>query len=259
MSRITKFYKSFLEYTRNLKFYEKPNYEYLEGLLNYCAKENNIILSQFNFDWVIRKQKKEFDKNKFKKIDNKEFDNISDNSNISVAPNDKNIIETYYVGKKNSFKINKILRTQGPLGLDEEDKNLYDVLNKVIREYQTEKDYFVYRYVDYNYIRDVFNFIPSNDINYNLNQIIKHIGANKIEKGFMSCAMTDKHIIEGNIKLQIKIPKGTNANITNNKKESEIILPNNSQYQILNAQLQGNTILIDIGILNKNVENIYFD
>ena len=32
------FIKAFIEYTRNLKFYEKPNYKYLKGLLNNCAK-----------------------------------------------------------------------------------------------------------------------------------------------------------------------------------------------------------------------------
>ena len=67
----------------------------------------------------------------------------------------------------------------------------------------------------------------------------------------MSCAMTDKHIIEGKIKLQIKIPKGTHAYITENKEESEIILPNNIKYQILNAKLDNNIIIIDIGILSK--------
>ena len=39
--------------------------------------------------------------------------------------------------------------------------------------------------------------------------------------------MTNNHVIERNIQLEIKIPKGTNAYITKNKDESEIILRNN--------------------------------
>ena len=205
-------------------------------------------------------EKKNFETKDFKKIDNEQFDTLSAISNVSVVVEDKSVIEGLYIGKENSRNINNILRTIGPSGLDKEDKLLYDTLNKVINEQKTENDYLAYRYVDYNYIQNVFNFTPIiNDDAYNLAQIKYQIGAIKVEKGFMSCAMTDNHIIEGKIKLQIKIPKGTHAYITENKEESEIILPNNIKYQILNAQLQGNTILIDIGILNKNVENIYFD
>ena len=51
--------------------------------------------------------------------------------------------------------------------------------------------------------------------------------------------------------MQIKIPKGTHSYITENKEESEIILPNNIKYQILNAKLDKNIIIIDIGILSK--------
>ena len=66
----------------------------------------------------------------------------------------------------------------------------------------------------------------------------------------MSCAMTDKHIIERNIKLDIKIPKGTYAYITRNFEESEIILANGTKYQILDANLGfKNIINIYIGIL----------
>ena len=73
----------------------------------------------------------------------------------------------------------------------------------------------------------------------------------KIEKGFMSCAMTDKHILSGNVKLEIKIPKGTYACITRNVEGSEIILADNTKYQIFDAYLDfNNRIHIGVGILN---------
>jgi len=47
--------------------------------------------------------------------------------------------------------------------------------------------------------------------------IKKQIGSRKIEKGLMSCYMTENHLIVRKILLEIKIPKGTNAYITRNK------------------------------------------
>ena len=83
------------------------------------------------------------------------------------------------------------------------------------------------------------------------------IGSIKIEKAFIS----GKHVIEREIKL--KIPKGTNVYITTNKDESEIILPYNSEYQILNANIIQefiknifcNAMQIDIIILKKTVQD----
>ena len=86
---------------------------------------------------------------------------------------------------------------------------------------------------------------------YNLTKIKEQINSIKVEKGFMSCYMTDKHVIERNIQLEIKIPKGTNAYITENKEESEIILGCNTEYQIIDAKIVNNIIQIDISILNN--------
>ena len=44
--------------------------------------------------------------------------------------------------------------------------------------------------------------------------IKQQIGIIKIEKAFMSCYMTEKHVIERNIKLEIKIPKGAKTYIS---------------------------------------------
>ena len=85
--------------------------------------------------------------------------------------------------------------------------------------YETEDDYLAYRYVDNNYLRETFNFVPTNDTNYNLQKIKEQISSIKIEKGFISCFMNDKHVIERDILLELKIPKGTNAYITPNTEE----------------------------------------
>ena len=70
--------------------------------------------------------------------------------------------------------------------------------------------------------------------------------------------MTDKHVIEGNIKLEIKIPKGTRAYITRNQLISEIILAYNTEYEIPGANIIYNNnqiIQIDISIINLDENN----
>ena len=192
----------------------------------------------------------------FSTLTNKEFFNVSAMANSFVGEKDRERIETYYIKTKNAFKINNILRTKGPSGLSDEDYKTYFALNQAINNYVTQEDYLVHRYVDDNYIKDVFNFNPRNDITYNLNKIKEQIGAVKIEKGFMSCYMTNNHIIERNIQLEIKIPKGTHAYITKNKDESEIILRNNTEYQIIDAKIIQNKIQINISILNNKMSVI---
>ena len=242
--------RDFILYSRALKFMDRPDYNYLKSLLIICANNNCIILSEFNFDWITNKHKKEFEKKRFKIIDNEEFSTISSVAQTNIDFDDKSIIEADYIKNKNAFKINKILRTIGPEGLDDKDKKLFEVLTKIINYQKTEKDYLVYRYVDYNYIKNIFNFNPTNDIYRNYIFIRNQIGSIKIEKGFMSCAMTENHVIEREVKLLIKIPKGTNAYITENMEESEIILSHNTKYQILDVNLVKNIIEIYIGILN---------
>ena len=85
--------------------------------------------------------------------------------------------------------------------------------------------------------------------------IRQQIGTIKIERGFMSCFMTENHVIERNIILEIQIPKGTRAYISRNKLESEIILPCNTEYEIKDAKIANNIIQIDIKILNKDEDN----
>ena len=239
--------KQFISYARNLGFYEKPNYLYLKNLLRNCCKSN---LNEYDFDWEIKIREIIFSATFFKSINNKEFSNISHGYDIKVKEDDRDIIEKKYIGNPNSFRINGILRTKGVNGLTKSDKILYNTLNRVIKTQKTTEDYKAYRYVDNNYLINVLYITPSNYLNNTLYQIKKLKGIVKIEKGFMSCAMTDKHIIERNIKLDIKIPKGTYAYITRNFEESEIILADGTKYQILDANLGfKNIINIYIGIL----------
>ena len=251
--------KKFLSYSFHLKFIDKPDYKYLRDLLNNCANNNNLHLTKNNYDWILIENIVNTDSRNFINLDDKEFDNISHNVNSCINKKVKERIETYYIKTKNAFKINKILRTVGISGLSDEDYITFFALNQAINNYKTKEDYLVHRYVDNNYLICVFNFNPTNDILFNLNKIKEQIGTVKIEKGFMSCYMTEKHVIEGNIQLEIKIPKETNAYITTNKEESEIILNYNTEYQVMDAKIINNIIQINISILNNKKSVILLD
>ena len=48
-------FKNFIEYARNLKFEEKPNYKYLRNLLRQICIENKLIYDYTKFDWKLKK------------------------------------------------------------------------------------------------------------------------------------------------------------------------------------------------------------
>ena len=207
---------------------------------------------------LIKKKKnlnKKNEKGGFKQINDMEFDKHSGDSNKGISEHDLNIIEKLYVRNLYSREFNRILRLYGPMGLDEEGIELYQALMEAINSYKTPQNFLVHRFVKDDYLENVFNFKPSNAL-FNLTMIRKQIGTRKIEKGFMSCYMTNRHVVKGNIQLEIKIPKGTRAYITKNACESEIILPCNTVYEITGANLKSNFIQINATIINYDDNNM---
>jgi hypothetical protein len=49
-------FKIFIQYTRELKFDENPDYDYLKKLIQTIADRNTIILDD-NYDWIIKRDK----------------------------------------------------------------------------------------------------------------------------------------------------------------------------------------------------------
>jgi serine/threonine protein kinase len=243
--------KEFIRYSWNLKFYEKPNYNHLRDLLN---NFNLIYVPKIKFN-EIKTKENSLSEESFKQMTNKEFDKESRNTNSFIENEDLKIIERYYTKNKNSQVFNNKLRMFGPMALSEEDIKLYNALMRAINSNRTKENYIVHRFVRNDYLENTFNFKPSFDIYYNLMMITSQIGSRKIEKGFMSCYMTENHFIVRNILLEIKIPKGTRAYITRNKEESEIILPCNTEYEVTGAEVINNIIKIYITIINYDENN----
>ena len=105
--------KTFLNYSRNIKFKEAPDYNYLKNLLKECAANENIILTTNNYDLVISENIAILETKSFVTIGNKEFDAISGFANSRIDLEVINNIEANYTKNKNAFKINNILRTKG--------------------------------------------------------------------------------------------------------------------------------------------------
>ena len=101
--------KTFLNYSRNIKFKEAPDYNYLKNLLIECAANENIILTTNNYDWVISENIAILETKSFVTIGNKEFDAISGFANSRIDLEVINNIEANYAKNKNAFKINNIL------------------------------------------------------------------------------------------------------------------------------------------------------
>ena len=47
-------FKEILKYARNMKFEEKPDYEFIKGLLQKAIEKNNIDINAVKYDWVIK-------------------------------------------------------------------------------------------------------------------------------------------------------------------------------------------------------------
>ena len=246
--------KQFIQYSWNLSFEEKPDYSYLRSLLVdfpiIKRVPSNKSISSGGFIPCIVDESDE----SFKQINDTEFKTHSYYTHSDIPKPDLDIIERLYIKNQYSREFNRKLRMFGPMGLNEEDIKLYDALMGVINSHKTSENFLVHRFVKNDYLECVFNFKPSN-IFFNLMMIRQHIGTRKVEKGFMSCYMTETHIVEGNIQLEIKIPKGTRAYITRNIIESEIILPCNTEYEITEASIKNNIIQINAIIINYDENN----
>lgn len=80
-------YTSFINYTRELKFDDRPDYGYLRRLLKTISERDKIEFD-YVFDWIIKRKQIEEDENKEININN-ENNNKNENNNINYNSNNK--------------------------------------------------------------------------------------------------------------------------------------------------------------------------
>ena len=69
----------FIQYARDMKFEDRPDYHYLRELLRKAAKKNGLQFDSSKFDWIIKEEEEEKRKKEEEKNTDKEEDKNQDN------------------------------------------------------------------------------------------------------------------------------------------------------------------------------------
>lgn len=188
---------------------------------------NKQSYSDYNYDSNISSKNYKF-------ISPNDFKILMLQTNISNK--EKIIVNKTYIGSVFSWHLNSKLRNSETL--DTKEKLVKDTLKMIINKNKLRNNYLCKRYTKFDYIEKVFRINPSKLSDYTLkNELNKHIGSIKEEKGFMSCTMTKNQIITGPCLLYVYAKAGIKAFITDNVKETEIILDCNTKYKILKIEV----------------------
>jgi SPP1 gp7 family putative phage head morphogenesis protein len=158
----------------------------------------------------------------YKSFTKEEYENFQKPYELSPEENKK---FDGYIGNKNSFTINKALR-RGE-SLSPENQRLYDDMIDIIGKQKLTENIKVTRYADEAFLQA----ISGKDGKPVVGSIIQ-------EKGFLSTsAQSDMNIFakRRNVKMTMLADEGTNAFVTGNKRESEIIFAPNTKYEITSA------------------------
>lgn len=148
-----------------------------------------------------------------------------------------------YVATHNYSNINSNMRNDGYAGnkLDDDDYKTIDALQNAISTNMLDGDYTLVRYVNADYLTSVFGIedkhggilsnssitkAPQKEVNRIIEKIKDKSGIIVNEKSFISASVVqDKNIMTDKaVRIELKAPKGTNAYVTKNRKESECIL-----------------------------------
>ncbi len=211
-----------------LKLYENVRNEFLKYKPYYEKKTNDyrknssyMRLGKISYEFIIPQ--------KFKELMRK--------TNISEI--ERKIINKSYINSSFSWHLNSKLRKGEEL--KEEELLVKRTLQNVINKNIISDNYICKKYINYDYIEKIFGIYPSKLNDENLGkQLDCHVGEIIEEKGFMSCSMTDNHIINGEALLNIYIHYGTKAFITDNINETEIIFDCGTKYLFMNYNVNSN-------------------
>lgn len=143
-----------------------------------------------------------------------------------------------YIATGNSFYINNALRPGGNLSnLSKDDLEVMDTLSKVIKLNVTPTNIRAFRKVNFDFL-DTFlkdtdiskGFNSFEELSDKMNTLKKH---SYIEHAFSSMSVDPElnYFPERRIWLDIEIPKGTKAYLTDNIEESELILGTKTIYE----------------------------
>lgn len=204
-------------YREELKSFEESHGLELENVEKYAKEEYNYL--EEDYSEALKK---------FGKINKSQVEKIYANSTR----------DTGYIATGNSFDINKAFRNREPNILREVDLITSKTLDEVIKSNKTPYNIKGFRKVNLDWVS---NFIKNADIpkTYDsiqdvsdaLNSIIGH----KYEElGYSSISVNPNMNVFSNrrVQLDIEIPKGSNAYLTMNVQESELIMGRGTIFEL---------------------------
>lgn len=204
-------------YREELKSFEETHGLELENVEKYAKEEYNYL--EEDYSEALKK---------FGKINKSQVEKIYANSTR----------DTGYIATGNSFDINRAFRNKEPNLLREVDLITSKTLDEVIKSNKTPYNIKGFRKVNLDWVS---NFIKNADIpkTYDsiqdvsdaLNSIIGH----KYEElGYSSISVNPNMNVFSNrrVQLDIEIPKGSNAYLTMNVQESELIMGRGTIFEL---------------------------
>lgn len=189
---------------------------------------------------VITERKKIDCLNQFKYLSPEEYNKFKVNEKEPIYK-EKELINKYYIGTKISWILNNKLRTGQKLR-DEEIK-LSNVLKNVCQSNKCPDFIILRRYVDLNFLAQYdITFDKYNEVSARkgLHMIKKKLIYNVIrtEKGFMSASYGKTGFDYREILLLLYCPKGVKMYVTDNDKETEVILQYKMNYTFFDAYIE---------------------
>ena len=154
-----------------------------------------------------------------------------------------------YIGTPHSFAINKYLRDKNVM--PSEYQNIVDTLDGVIKKNRVLKNIKVNRFDDEGYFNSILrknaSLLEKHD---SIESALNSGQATFDNDGYTSTSYIPKYNFFRNrpIKTIINIPKNAEIYFTDNDKESEIILPKGSKYDIINMKRKGDNITIEMNL-----------
>lgn len=187
---------------------------------------------------------KEVKETQYKNTSMKELEAMYENQKINLE-NENIIMNNGYVATANSFAINEKLRLDKPLS--DNDKKIVNALDSLIKENKLPDNFLLYRNDGIGFIEAHFGLDISKMNNQEIVKALKLTGKTEFsDKGFYSVsAIKEENVFKGRkIHTEIRTKKDTNAFITSNYDESEIILGRNQKFRILDILEENNKVKI---------------
>ena len=154
-----------------------------------------------------------------------------------------------YIGTPHSFAINKHLRDKNVM--PSEYQNIVDTLDGVIKKNRALKNIKVNRFDDEGYFISILkknaSLLEKHD---SIESALNSGQATFDNDGYTSTSYIPKYNFfqDRPIKTIINIPKNAEIYFTDNDKESEIILPKGSKYDIINMKRKGDNVIIEMNL-----------